>query len=205
MIPPERYESLGELLADAMIQFKSETALLELDRKREKVRLSYLEAKRVAERLAKRLQDAGVGAGDRVAIVMSNQSRWLLSAYAALFRGAVLVPIDFKLTGPEQEALLKHCRPKVLVTEHPELRNMREVLAGELPIELVLVSEAPPKFEAPSDHFVRWEQAIEAEGEPTFVPRRREDQETTALRAETAEDFSALLVGELASPESAVA
>ena len=49
MIPPERYQSVGELLRDALIQYKTETALVELDRKREKRRYTYLEAKREAD------------------------------------------------------------------------------------------------------------------------------------------------------------
>lgn len=189
MIPPERYDSLGELLRDAFVQYKSETALIELDRKKEKVRLTYLEAKRTAERLAKRLEDAGVGAGDRVAIVMSNQSRWLLSAYAALFRGAVLVPIDFKLTGEEQETLLRHCRPKVLVTEYPEYRDMAALQRGELSMDLVLVSEVPSNVALPTTSrgaIEPWEQAIEASvGAPTFVPRTRHDQATLVYSSGT--------------------
>ncbi|MCB9601037.1 MAG: acyl--CoA ligase [Sandaracinus sp.] len=192
MIPPERYDSLGELLRDAFVQYKSETALIELDRKKEKVRLTYLEAKRLAERLAKRFEDAGVGAGDRVAIVMSNQSRWLLSAYAALFRGAVLVPIDFKLTGEEQETLLRHCRPKVLVTEYPEYRDMAALQRGELSMDLVLVSEVPGNTALPTPTrgtFERWEHAIETVvepgGEPTFVPRTRRDQATLVYSSGT--------------------
>lgn len=192
MIPPERYDSLGELLRDAFVQYKSETALIELDRKKEKVRLTYLEAKRLAERLAKRLEDADVGAGDRVAIVMSNQSRWLLSAYAALFRGAVLVPIDFKLTGEEQETLLRHCRPKVLVTEYPEYRDMAALQRGELSIDLVLVSEVPGNVTLPTSNrgtFERWERAVETfvepGAEPTFVPRARGDQATLVYSSGT--------------------
>ena len=52
------------------------------------------------ERVAQRLEDLGVGAGSRVAILMSNQPAWLLSAYGALFRGATLVPLDYKLQAP---------------------------------------------------------------------------------------------------------
>ena len=39
MLEPAAYSSLGELLADALVQWKTETALLELDRARENARL----------------------------------------------------------------------------------------------------------------------------------------------------------------------
>ena len=51
MIPPERYSSLGELLYDALLQYKTETALLELSRKRTAKELTYLQVKREAERM----------------------------------------------------------------------------------------------------------------------------------------------------------
>ena len=58
MIPPERYGSIGELLLDATLQFKTETALLELSRKRTAHELTYLQTKREADAMAHRLADA---------------------------------------------------------------------------------------------------------------------------------------------------
>ena len=37
---------------------------------------------------------------------MTNQSKWLISAYAIFFCGGVLVPLDYKLTAAEQLHLL---------------------------------------------------------------------------------------------------
>lgn len=184
MIPPERYQCLGELLRDALIQFKSETALIECDRKKRKASYTYLEVKRLGERLARRLQEASVGAGDRVAIVMSNQAKWLISAYAALYRGAVLVPIDYKLEGEEQEALLRHCRPKVLLTEYAEHRDMKAVQAGELPISKVFVSEAPRPLPDDGVH-ERWEDTPDELPPADFVMRGREDQATLVYSSGT--------------------
>ncbi len=187
MIPPERYESLGELLRDALIQYKSETATREISRKRLRQELTYLDFKREAERLARRLQDLGVGGGDRVAIAMSNQSAWLLSAYAALFRGAILVPIDYKLEGDEQETLLRHAEPKVLITEYGEWRDMPTIKAGTFPHAMhIWVSEAPANETLPTQT-ERWEDAAEGDvvSPPDFVPRQRDDQATLVYSSGT--------------------
>ena len=40
----------------------------------------------------------------RAAIIMTNQSKWLISAYAIFYAGGVLVPLDYKLTPVEQLA-----------------------------------------------------------------------------------------------------
>ncbi|UJR81052.1 AMP-binding protein [Sandaracinus amylolyticus] len=138
MIPPEGYDSLGELLHDALVQWKSETALIEVDRRAEKKRLTYLDVRREVAPVARWLADRGVGPGDRVAIVMSNQARWPIAAIALFARGAVMVPLDYKLSGDEQVALLRHAGARALITEHPLLRRMKD-----LPAIDVLVSEAP--------------------------------------------------------------
>lgn len=177
MIPPERYQSLGELLRDACVTYKTEAALLEFDRKNEKACLSYLDVKRQGERLARRLQDAGVGAGDRVAIVMSNQSKWLIAAYAILHRGGVLVPIDYKLTGPEIETLLGHAKPKVLITELASWRTLTH--AAELDC-LKIVSEMP---ESEDGAYEIWDAMPDHPGD--FVPRQRSDQATLVYSSGT--------------------
>jgi long-chain acyl-CoA synthetase len=181
MIPPERYESLGELLRDALVQYKSEVALIEANRKQEARRLTYLELLRESDRVARYLEDAGVGAGERVAICMGNQSKWIVAACAAFSRGAVVVPVDYKLTPAEQLAQLAHCTPRCLVTEWPVL--MRYDVSA-LPAPHVLVSEAPEGKNVGSA--TRYEDAVSNTGpRATFVPRKRSDQATLVYSSGT--------------------
>ncbi|MEM6956973.1 MAG: AMP-binding protein [Myxococcota bacterium] len=186
MIPADRYESLGELLHDSLIQYKSETALIEFSRKREAHRWTYLDFMRRGQRLARGFQDLGVGAGDRVAIVMSNRSAWLLSAYAAFYRGAVVVPIDYKLEGDEQETLLAHAEPKLLCTEYGEWRSMPSASKGEAPYR-TLVADVPASTELPAGS-EKLEAAYEGDADfeaPDFVPRTRQDQATLVYSSGT--------------------
>ncbi|MBA2321957.1 MAG: AMP-binding protein, partial [Deltaproteobacteria bacterium] len=139
-VDPSSYESLGALLNDALLTWKGETALIESNRARETGRRTYLETWHEAHRLAALLRSHGVGPGDRVAILASNGSRWLIAAIGAYFLGAVLVPLDYKLTPPEWVALLRHARPIVLLTEPHIAASIREhgvdivlSLDGELP------------------------------------------------------------------------
>ncbi|MDQ3032323.1 MAG: AMP-binding protein [Myxococcota bacterium] len=181
MIEPDAYSCLGELLRDALVQWKSETALIEVDRKTEKRRLSYLDVKREVAPVARWLEARGVGPGDRVAIVMGNQPRWLIAAIALFSRGAVLVPIDYKLTGAEQVALLEHSGARALCTEHPLLARM-----SELPPCAVLVSEAP-EGAARAPDVQRWEDldASPEHAEPALEPRRRDDPATIVYSSGT--------------------
>src|SRR6201984_3943084 len=102
MLDLQQYQSVGQALKDALDQFANETCLIESDRDREKERLTYRDFKNRALPLASALQQAGLEANDRAAIIMTNQSKWLISAYAIFFCGGILVPLDYKLTPDAQ-------------------------------------------------------------------------------------------------------
>ncbi|MDH5671026.1 MAG: AMP-binding protein [Myxococcales bacterium] len=137
MLELGRIESLGEALRDAVLTYKSNAALFEVDRHREQLTLSYHELRAEAERVAAALQAEGFEPGDRVAILMSNQARWVVSSMAGLWAGAVLIPLDYKLTAKEQLALLAHAKPRVLITEDHIHRELSEI--GEPGLEHVRV------------------------------------------------------------------
>src|SRR6202045_1971742 len=118
MLDLQQYSCLGAALRDALNRFAGEVCLIEAERDREKVRLTYSDFKEIALPLARALEDADFDAGDRAAIIMTNQSKWLISAYAIFYSGGVLGPLDYKLTAVEQLQLLQHAQAKVLVVEH---------------------------------------------------------------------------------------
>ncbi len=120
-----RLSDLGEALLDAVVTYRDNTALIEVDRHRDTRRLSYRDARVEAENVGSALQAHGFAPGDRLAILLSNQSRWLTTAMGAFWSGAVVVPVDYKLTPAEQVALLRHAQPKVVVTEYPTWQKLR--------------------------------------------------------------------------------
>jgi long-chain acyl-CoA synthetase len=174
MIPLDAHASLGSALRAALERWADEICLVEADRDRENARLTYAEFGRRARPLAAALQARGLAPGDRAAIVMTNQSKWLVSAYALLHGGAVLVPIDYKLTPPEQRELVRHAGARLVVTEWPIWRAIAEA-GGFVPRDggpAVVVTEAPPGADLRGA--VRWE-ALRDERAPTFVARTRRD------------------------------
>ena len=174
MLDLSKYQSIGAALKDALDQFANEVCLIEADREREKERLTYRDFKERAHPLAKALQDGGFAAGDRASIIMTNQSKWLISAYAIFFTGGVLVPLDYKLTPEEQWQLLKHSGASVLITEYPIWRQL-SMSAGRATasnVRAVLVTEAPANADLAGAQ--RWEE-FRGAGEPVFVPRKRND------------------------------
>ena len=82
MLDLRQYTCLGAALRDALDRFSSEVCLIEAERDREKLRLTYSDFKEMTLRLARALEDADFDPNDRAAIIMTNQSKWLISAYA---------------------------------------------------------------------------------------------------------------------------
>ncbi len=173
MLDLTQYESLGPALTAATQQWSNELCLIEADRERERCRLTYAEFAKAALPLAAALEESGFPAGERAAILMTNQSKWLISAYAVFFAGGVLVPLDYKLTAAEHLALLAHSKARVLIVEYPLWQAIchAEGSYANRP-ELVLVTEAPAGTNLSGAH--RWEEC-RGQREPEFRPRKRSD------------------------------
>jgi long-chain acyl-CoA synthetase len=173
MLDLRQYASLGAALKDALERWPNETCLIEADRDREKVRLTYSDFKEMAQPLCRALEDADFKAGDRAAIIMTNQSKWLISAYAIFVSGGVLVPLDYKLAAAEHLQLLAHSKARFLVVEYYLWRAITQ--SPEFPklaVEIVLVTEAPAGADLRGAY--RWEE-FRRKGEPRLVARQRED------------------------------
>jgi long-chain acyl-CoA synthetase len=174
MLDLSKYSSIGGAVRDALDTWPGEVCLYESDRGEEKQRITYREFKERALPLAKWLQDSGFRPGDRASIIMTNQSKWLISAYAIFFCGGVLVPLDYKLKPEEQWTLLKHSGASILITEYAIWRQLSTSAgrAEAVAVKTVLVTEVPANSDLASA--TSWESAG-GTGHPTFVPRKRED------------------------------
>src|SRR5437588_477770 len=173
MLDLRQYPSLGAALRDALEHWPNETCLIEADRDKEKTRLTYSDFKELARPLTRALQDADFREGDRAAIIMSNQSKWLVSAYAVFFCGGVLVPLDFKLTAAEHLQLLAHSKAKFLIVEYYLWRAiMQSPEFKKHGVKTVLVTEAPLRADLGGAY--RWED-FHRKGDPIFIDRQRED------------------------------
>jgi long-chain acyl-CoA synthetase len=172
MLELSEYESLGSALTAAIERWPDEVCLIEADREQERCRLSYRQFRDAALPLAAALEENGFAAGDRAAIIMSNQSKWLISAYAVFYCGGVLVPLDYKLTAPEHLGLLAHSKARVLIVEYPIWRGLSQSDFSSTRLKNILVTEAPAGADLGGAK--RWEEFL-GERPPQFRPRKRHD------------------------------
>ncbi|NBO65984.1 MAG: hypothetical protein EBU88_14275 [Acidobacteria bacterium] len=180
MIDLHLHQSLGSALNEAVARFSGLTCLIEADRERENHRLTYQEYGDQVRSLAGYLSSIGFGPGGRAAIVMTNQSKWLITAGAIFHRGGILVPVDYKLSPDEQVAILAHSQAEILITEYHFWRAMSVTTRGSaeapgwpgLPaLKATIATDLPQSADGLGS--VPWE---EAKGTPpTLVERSRFD------------------------------
>ena len=96
------------------------------------LRLTYAEFFARCDRWSAALQRLGVGKGDRVAYVAPNTHAQLESFYAVPQIGAVLVPINFRLTPDEIAYIIGHSGAKV-VCAHADYLEAVDGVRGECP------------------------------------------------------------------------
>jgi fatty-acyl-CoA synthase len=95
--------------------------------------LSYAElAHRVAAAASALKSELGIGRGDRIAVLASNQPDYLVLLYACARLGALLVPLSWRLAVPEQLFILGDARVKAVLLE-AAFADVAEPLERALP------------------------------------------------------------------------
>lgn len=100
---PAMRENLGLFLHKRAQLGPKREALIELERGR---RFTYAELDERASRCANALLQLGVKRGDRVAVLMMNGVEYIESYFALARIGAVMVPLNWRLTPKELEFIL---------------------------------------------------------------------------------------------------
>jgi len=95
------------------------------------------------ERLAALLAARGVGPGRCVAYLGLNRPEELALLYACARRGALFMPLNWRLAGPEQIERLLDCPPVVLVAEEAFIEPIAALLDALPPHERVAIGPAP--------------------------------------------------------------
>ena len=68
-------------------------------------------------RTAADLRARGIGPGDRVAVLLTNRPEFLTVTQATVALGAIIVPVNFRLSAGEVAYILGHSSPRILVSE----------------------------------------------------------------------------------------
>jgi fatty-acyl-CoA synthase len=95
------------------------------------VRLTYVQFLDRCDRWSAALQRLGVQPGDRVVVIAPNTHAMLEQFYAVPQIGAIVVPLNYRLSAAEFRYMIGHCEP-VVVCAHPDYIGTIEGMRGEL-------------------------------------------------------------------------
>jgi len=95
-------------------------------------RFSYAQFLERCDRWSAVLQRLGVRQGDRVLVIAPNTHALLEQFYAVPQLGAILVPVNYRLSAADFSYMIGHCEP-VVVCAHPDYIGTLESLRAQLP------------------------------------------------------------------------
>jgi acyl-CoA synthetase (AMP-forming)/AMP-acid ligase II len=121
-------------------------------------RLTYAELLLRADGLVGALERAGIGPGERVAIISPNAAKLLIALYAVTGSGRVLVPINFRLGAAEAQYIVDDSGSALLLVD-PELAE--RFAAVRAPRRVVLDAEQDAELFAPADAPREWPDVAE--------------------------------------------
>lgn len=105
--------------------------------------LTYADLEDKVCRLTAVLIEGGVGSGDRVAYVGLNSPAFLTALFAAFRIGAIFVPVNFRLAGPELQTVLERSGAVALIAE-PGHRAVVDTIRDSVPAKRFLLVDDDP-------------------------------------------------------------
>ena len=78
---------------------------------------TYAQMQQAIEDCAARLAALGIGKGERVAFLGHNQPMFFFAMFASARLGAIFVPLNFRLTGPELAFMIEDCAARALIVD----------------------------------------------------------------------------------------
>ncbi|MGD2268906.1 MAG: long-chain-fatty-acid--CoA ligase [Desulfobacterales bacterium] len=130
---------IGATLVKAMDLYPDKTAVVDGERS-----FTYLQIGEHAAALARFLVAHGLQSGDRIAILEVNSHMFLESYYAAAGMGAILSPLNFRLSSKEIAFILNDSGARWLLAGAQFSSLVKDTLAQETPLEGILwLGEAP--------------------------------------------------------------
>ena len=111
---------------------------------------SYAQMRDMAAASARLLLEQGIQAGDRVAILCSNRPEFLRCYLGCAWLGAIAVPINVALRGPQLEHIFRNARPRLLVMEEACREAVDSIDTGLLPGHIWWLGRDPPAAFGPA-------------------------------------------------------
>ncbi len=122
MAIPQLRENLGELLSITAAKYPCRTAIVFGQKK-----INYKTLNELTECFAAGLLKLGIKKEDKVALFLDNCPHFIISYYAILKAGAIVVPINFMFKIEEAKFILEDSRANTIITSSPYVEMAEEL------------------------------------------------------------------------------
>ncbi|WP_461202114.1 class I adenylate-forming enzyme family protein [Anoxybacillus sp. TBDG-1] len=160
--------NISELLARNARKFPNKVALIDGD-----MSLSYQEVDDTVNRLASSLASLGIKRGDKVVLYMPNTKEFVYAYFAVLRLGAIIVPVNARLTAQEVQYIIEHSEAKAVIAHDWIYRELAS-LVDDVNVIWIKTSDA-------TDGWCSLSQLVANGANDPIVCRLREDDEATIL------------------------
>lgn len=124
------FNTLYEIVKHSVEKFSSRIAFSMIDGED----VSYKEVGERIEKVQEMLLNAGVGAGDKVAILSSSMPNWGVSYFAVTTAGMIAVPILPDFTSSELDLIIEHSEAKAILVSDKLYTKLSKELVNKLNI-----------------------------------------------------------------------
>jgi len=160
--------TLGQMLEETVGRHPQRVAI-----QFNKQKITFRQLNDAVNRASQALLKLEVQEGDKVGILLENKPEYIISYFATLKVGGVVVPLNTFLSGAELAYIMNNCQLKVLVTSEKFLKTIQPVLPQVLSLKYtILVGVDTGEFLS----FSKW-----VEAEPTTPPGTQVDPESLAV------------------------
>jgi long-chain acyl-CoA synthetase len=124
------WPTLPELFAITMSRFPDRPCFTVYEP--ERISLTYREAREKVVHVARHLRSLGITHGSKVAVTGKNSPEWAVAYLAVLEAGAIVVPIDYQISVPEIDNLLRASDAEVLFVDEEKAGELSALWKGKL-------------------------------------------------------------------------
>jgi acyl-CoA synthetase (AMP-forming)/AMP-acid ligase II len=164
---------VGDFLRRAAKLYPNKTAIVDGD-----LRLTYREFQERANRLGHALLSLGVRQGDRVCILSPNSHFFLESYYGVTQIGAILVPLNYRLTAADHEYIINHAGVTAVLVDHEYTGVVDQIRPNLQLVRHWIVAQ--DKGEAPGG-WADWEQLTAQQPGTATPPVEQGENDVTSI------------------------
>ena len=161
---------INDFLRRAAKLYPDKVAIIDGER-----RFTYRRYQERANQLAHALLGLGIQPGDRVCILSPNSHFFLESYYGVTQIGAIIVPLNFRLTAADHEYIIEHAGVKAVLVDWEYTKIVDSIRPNLTTVEHWIVAQDEG---AAPDGWIDWEHLIERQL-TTHTPAIEQDENDT--------------------------